>query len=129
MSNVPQSFSHLANSDSISIESQSSVSTNATAPNLVGAGRTLGLAIDKAGSWLERCANRWATRRGHGPHEAAEAIRKIQADRILVAIPYNLWGWQEERRHVEIYPMIYPMEEGEKNVLRKKCKMLLAYTR
>ena len=117
---IDELSSHLPDPDSISIESQSSVSTNATASNLVGAGRTLGLAIDKAGSWLERCANRWATRRGHGPHEVAEAIRKIQADRTLVALSYDRL-WKHER--------LYPIEDRDKKDLRKKCKMLLAYTR
>ena len=45
MSFIPDPSSHLPDSDSISIESQSSISTNATAPNLVGPGRTLGLVI------------------------------------------------------------------------------------
>jgi len=48
MSNFYYSRSHIPESDSISIESHSSVSTNATEPNLVGTGRTLGLVIDKA---------------------------------------------------------------------------------
>jgi len=104
MAHLYYSRSHIPESDTISIDSQSSVSTNATAPNLVGPGRTLGLVIDKAGNWIERRLNRWAVRRARGPHETAECIKAIQRDRsLLVAIPYE-WRWYRNR-HVEILPM------------------------
>ena len=121
MPDLYYSPSHLPDSDSISIDSQSSVSTNATAPNLVGAGRTLGLVIDRGGSWLERLANRWATRNGHGPHETAKTIREIQAENTLVAIPYV----SQDDRRVETLPM----KDNEKKIVKNKCRLLLKYTR
>ena len=52
------------------------------APNLVGAGRTAGFVMDKAGGYIERRANRrWATRREQ------EYIKKNYVDRQLEAAP------------------------------------------
>ena len=118
MSNACYPPSHLPDSDSISLVSQSSISTTATAPNLVGAGRTVGLVYDKAGSWLQRRINWWATRRGYGPHETAKAIRLI------------LDGAEEEiEYHWTTLRLYRPLADDEKKAAEKKCKVLLKYAR
>lgn len=121
MSRVPYSPLHLRDSDSISIESQSSLSTNATAPNLVGAGRTLGLLIDKAGGWLQRRMNLRATRRGYGPQETADAVTKI------------VEGTMEERELPwycdKVICVRRSLTDAEKKAAEKKCKRLVKYTR
>ena len=115
MSGFPYSPSHLPDSDSISIESHSSVSTNATAPNLVGPGRTVGLVYDKIGGWVERKMNWLATRQGHGPHKTAEAIEKVLEGA-------EVWRLEGEIRY-------RPLTDDEKSVAKKKCRVLLKYTR
>ncbi len=59
------------------IDTNSSVSTNATAPNLPGPGRTVGLAIDWLGAQLEKFINISAQWRGLEPKAIAQEIRRL----------------------------------------------------
>lgn len=55
-----------------------SISTNATAPNLPGPGRTIGLFYEFSGRLLERTLNVRAEKWGLGPQAAAMRIIKRQ---------------------------------------------------
>lgn len=59
---------------SVHSDSRSSISTNATAPNLPGAGRMVGLFYDAAGRVLEMNLNKFARRIGLGPQAVATRI-------------------------------------------------------
>ncbi|KLO06943.1 hypothetical protein SCHPADRAFT_1002030 [Schizopora paradoxa] len=58
--------------------SRSTISTNATAPNLPGPGRTLGLLLNDLGKRLELFINLLAMRRGLGPRAVAREIRLLR---------------------------------------------------
>ncbi|KAH8116573.1 hypothetical protein DFH11DRAFT_1219351 [Phellopilus nigrolimitatus] len=64
----------MANFDEVSLCTVSSM--NATADNLPGAGRTLGLFYSSAGRHLEVQLGRVAERLGRGPQEAALRIKE-----------------------------------------------------
>lgn len=61
-------------------ESTYSLSTNATAPNLPGAGRLLGKLYDAGGRSLESRLNRVATKAGFGPDACLQRIRSMMSD-------------------------------------------------
>ena len=99
------------------------MSTNAAAPNLVGAGRALGLVIDKAGGWLQWRMNWWATRRGYGPFESAKVVIKVLEGAGDDRIFYHHWY---ENVTMRVYR---PLTDEEKKIVQKKCKVLHRYTR
>lgn len=102
---------HLARHDSIP-----SVSSDATAPNLPGAGRTVGLLMDYLGSHLELFLNLRAGDFGLGPEAIAQEIRHL-------------------RRHHETSiserhgTSTVGLNRREARTLKKLCKRLLKYAR
>lgn len=62
-----------------------STSTNETAPNLPGAGHTIGLLYDSLGLILERLLNRIAVKRGLGPKAVSDRIRDNRYHRSYTA--------------------------------------------
>ncbi|KLO06125.1 hypothetical protein SCHPADRAFT_699894 [Schizopora paradoxa] len=101
----------LARQDSIS-----SVSTNATAPNLPGAGRTVGLLMDFLGLHLEFFMNMRAQRFGLGPEAIAQEIRLLRKHHDTSILE------RHEMSTVEL-------NRSEARTLKKLCKKLLKYAR
>ncbi len=94
----------------------SSVSTNATAPNLPGAGRTVGLLLDRLGAHVEKCMNLWADRRGLGPNAVAQEIRRLRR--------------HDETSIVERHAgSVAQLSKRDEKTVRKLCKRLLKYAR
>jgi len=62
----------------VRVPTRSSIASNATAPNLPGPGRTMGLMLDWLGGHLEDFMNRKATRRGLGPEAVSREIRRLR---------------------------------------------------
>ncbi|KLO13893.1 hypothetical protein SCHPADRAFT_940000 [Schizopora paradoxa] len=94
------------------VVSTSSVSTTATAPNLSGAGRTVGLLFDFLGITLERFMNRQAaTRLRLGPDAVVQDIRALR----------RLWPYSES------FVDAHPPTLDEQRRLAKLCKKLLKY--
>lgn len=76
----------------LDLSSQSSISTNATAPDLPGPGRALGLLYQFLGNILEKKVSRIAERSGLGPREVSVRIRK-EITRIhwaRIGLPYSV---------------------------------------
>lgn len=99
-------------------DSDASIDTNATAANLPGAGRTLGLLLDYLGSNFESFMNRLAPRLGLGPEEVAKEICRLRRHHETSIA---------ERHSVQ-------QSNGRSNgakerVLLKLCKKLLKYAR
>ncbi|KLO15819.1 hypothetical protein SCHPADRAFT_244812 [Schizopora paradoxa] len=57
---------------------ESSNASDATADNLPGAGRTVGILMGWIGNRVESLLNKWATRRGLGPAATAQEIRRLR---------------------------------------------------
>ncbi len=92
----------------------SSVSTNATAPNLPGPGRTVGLLMDRLGAHVEKFVNLWAGRRGLGPKAVAQEIRRLlRLDETT--IPERHEGFK--------------LTDKEEKALKRLCERLLKYAR
>lgn len=105
--------SHLA---VVRVDTKSSIASDATAPNLPGPGRTVGLLLDWLGNRLEGSMNKLATRRGLGPTATAQEIRRIR------------------RHHDTIFQSrlvtaLYSLPRGEVRSLKKLCGKLLKYAR
>ena len=88
-----------------------SISTNDTAANLPGAGRTIGLFYDFAGKKLQNKMNRVAEKFGHGPRATALKIEKALAN-----INANSNGRS-----------ILSFSLSKSNKLTKRCNRLLSY--
>ncbi len=98
------------------MDTNSSISTNATAPNLPGAGRTVGLLIDRLGSHVENLLNIGAQWRKIGPKAVAQDIRRIlRHDQTTFAERFS-------RRVVQL-------SKRDERDFRKMCKRLLKYAR
>lgn len=98
-----------------STSSVRSVDTNATAPNLPGAGRTVGLFLDFIGGKLETAMSVGAVQLRLDPDNVMRAIRQIcQHDKRPLV-----------NRHR--YP--YHLSKSESRNLRKLCMKLIEYTR
>ncbi len=97
------------------VYTNSSVDTNATAPNLPGAGRTVGLLLDFLGGRLESILNIGAAQVGLNPDGVIRAIRAIcrHEDRSLA------------KRHK--YPVL--LSKSELKHLKRLCKRLIEYSR
>ncbi|KLO07255.1 hypothetical protein SCHPADRAFT_945441 [Schizopora paradoxa] len=102
----------------IGTEIQPSVSTNATAPNLPGPGRNLGLLLDSVGNRIESLLNKYANHVGMGPASVAQEIRLLSR--------HNELEIGDPRRYL-IPPRQLPQQE--KKALKKKCKKLLKFVR
>lgn len=92
------------------------VDTNATAPNLPGPGRTLGLMLDMLGKRLESSLNKRAVKRGLGPESVARNIRLFRRHHEM-SISERYSAASEE------------ISSKEKKRLTKRCKILLRYAR
>ncbi|KLO19911.1 hypothetical protein SCHPADRAFT_46400 [Schizopora paradoxa] len=96
--------------------SSSSTHSTATAPNLVGPGRTIGLLFDWLGRGLESFLNKRALQLNLGPEAVARDIRRL-------------------RRHEEISLMVRfatpyaHVSQAKERKLRRLCKNLLKYAR
>lgn len=104
---------HLAMTRSDTI---SSIASDATASNLPGPGRTVGLLFDWLGNRFEVFLNKMATRRGLGPTATAREIRRL-------------------RRHYDtsfqsrLATALCSLPQAEVRTLKKLCDKLLKYTR
>ncbi len=94
----------------------SSIASDATAPNLPGAGRTLGLFLDGAGALLENLLNKIATELGLGPAGVAKEIRHLRR--------HNETPFQSR-----LESAFASRPKSEVRSLRKLCRKLLAYAR
>ncbi|KLO18446.1 hypothetical protein SCHPADRAFT_886159 [Schizopora paradoxa] len=96
-------------------DSASSIDTDATAPNLPGAGRTVGLFLDFVGERLETAMSAMAIQLRLDPENVVRAIRQIcqHDDRPLF------------RRH-KTPP---ELSKAELKSLKKLCKKLIEFTR
>ncbi len=106
-----ESHFQLTRSDTIS-----SISTNATAPNLLGPGRTVGLLFDRLGAHVEKFLNIGAHRRGLGPKAVGQEIRRLLRHNETTIV----------ERHSGF---AYQFTAKEEKALRKLCERLLKYAR
>ncbi|KLO08855.1 hypothetical protein SCHPADRAFT_981278 [Schizopora paradoxa] len=98
----------------IRTDTRSSVSTNATAPNLPGPGRILGLLLDRVGKRIESFLNRCANRSGMGPVATAREIRLLRRyGELTIQERYSLPPIQLSKR--------------ETKKLKKRCDTLLKF--
>ncbi len=98
------------------IGTNTSVSTNATAPNLPGPGRTVGLLFDRLGAQVEKILNICADRRGLGPKAVALEIRCLcRHDETTIV-----------ERHAGF---VHQFTDKAEKALRRLCKRLLKYAR
>lgn len=94
-----------------------SISTNATASNLPGAGRTMGLLFEYLGRRLESVLNVSATRRGMDPRAVAMQIRRLCLhDRTTI-----------QDRHSEDFNNL--LTRKEKRKLSRLCSKLIGHAR
>jgi len=100
----------------IRVDTYSSIDSNATAPNLPGAGRTIGLLLAYLGSGLESFINRLAPRLGLGPQEVGKKLRRLRR--------HNETSIAERQLCSNVL-----LSEMEKSSVRKLCKKLLKYAR
>ncbi|KLO14119.1 hypothetical protein SCHPADRAFT_328591 [Schizopora paradoxa] len=98
------------------IDSTTTIDSNATAPNLPGPGRTLGLLLDCLGARLESFLNKRAAQFGLGPESVSRDIRRM-------------------RRHQETdifigYASLSTLDcETNAKKIRRLCRKLLNYAR
>ncbi|KLO15817.1 hypothetical protein SCHPADRAFT_244654 [Schizopora paradoxa] len=108
-------FSHVQGSLGLArVETSSSISSDATARNLPGAGRTVGLFLDWLGDRLEAFLNKKAVEKGLGPEAVGQQIRHLR------------------RHHLTTFEMRHEVTEGasshsEGRALKRLCRKLLKY--
>ncbi len=102
--------------DLIRFETKSSIDSNATAPNLPGAGRTVGLLFDWLGARLEKVLNNHASKLGYDPDVVSQNIRQLcrHDERSIV----------ERHKCSEIQ-----LTRAERRNLNKLCKKLILCAR
>lgn len=100
-------------------DTSSSVSTNATASNLPGPGRTVGLLLDWLGAHVEKCMNLWADQSGLGPNAVAQEIRRLRRHDETSVV----------ERHAGSVVQLLGVSERDEKTVRKLCKKLLKYAR
>ncbi|KLO08846.1 hypothetical protein SCHPADRAFT_981263 [Schizopora paradoxa] len=94
--------------------SQSSISTNATAPDLPGPGRLVGLLLDRVGKHLETLLNKCANQFALGPAHVAQEIRILSRhDEFTIPERYLAYSMH--------------FSEKEMRVLRRRCRRLLKF--
>ncbi len=104
---------HLAR---MNTDTNSSVSSTATAPNLPGAGRTVGLLTDFLGAHVEKFMNVRAGRLGLGPKAIAQEIRRLRR--------------HDETSLVERHAgSVFQLNKRDERIFKKLCKKLLKYAR
>lgn len=104
----------MADDQQLLLSRSNSISSTATAPNLVGPGRMLGLFFDWLGKGLESKLNKGAAKFNIGPEAVARDIRRIlRHDDIPFCVRYAA-------------PYAYITKAKEFKV-RKLCKTLLKY--
>ena len=91
-----------------------SLSTNATAPNLPGPGRLLGLLLDRLGKGLESSVNQGAGRLGMGPEAVAREIRQLRRHETM-----TIGERYSSSRG--------PLSKREARTLKQRCEKLLKY--
>jgi len=98
--------------DLIRYDTKSSIDSTATAPNLPGAGRTVGLLFDWLGARLEKALNSRASKLGYDPDVVSQNIRQLcgHDKRSIV----------ERHKCSEIQ-----LSRAEKRNLNKLCKKLI----
>lgn len=103
--------------------SESSISTNATEPNLPGAGRTLGLLFDSLGRALEQKGSGIAEKWGFGPRAVAVRIQKIRPR------PISYYCFDHQQYCLKGHCVTYPrnVSAAEKKKLKKDCRRLVKY--
>ncbi len=101
--------------DLIRYDTKSSIDSTATAPNLPGAGRTVGLLFDWLGARLEKVHNSHASKLGYDPDIVSQNIRQLcrHDERSIV----------ERHKRPEIQ-----LTRTEKRNLNKLCKKLILYS-
>jgi len=98
----------------------SSVDSDATADNLPGPGRNLGLLLGYLGRKLERGIGTFAARCGHGPDAVADAIARLRLHhKRSISDMYIVDTTQSK----------ITLKKSDMKKLRKKCNALSRYTR
>lgn len=97
-------------------DTDSSVSSMATAPNLPGPGRNVGLLFDFLGARVEKFMNARAERHGLGPRAVAEEISRLRRHSETTII----------ERHAGF---VVQLTDKEERAFQKLCKKLLKYAR
>lgn len=98
----------------IPISTCSSIDSDATASNLPGAGRTLGLLLSALGNRLEMFLNKRAARLSLGPEGVVQEIRQLRRHDETSII----------ERHASPVELC---EKLERKALRRLCKKLFKY--
>lgn len=93
-----------------------SFTTNATAPNLPGPGRNVGLLFDWLGSHVESLINKWALHFDIGPKAVANEIRHVRR--------HHQTTISERESH-----LVTKIPRVEAKAVKNLCKKLLKYTR
>ena len=93
-----------------------SVDTNATAPNLPGPGRTVGLLLEALGGRLEKFLNERAAKRGRGPGAVARDIRLSRKHSSMTLLDRYSGSLED-------------LSKKEVKSLKRSCKELLCYVR
>lgn len=94
----------------------STVSTNATAPNLPGPGRILGNVLESLGSRLTSFINKLAIQRGLGPEAVAQEIRRLRR--------HHETTFYERHSEEQI-----PLSLRDEKTLKRYCEKLVKYAR
>ena len=97
--------------------SQESFSTNATAPNLPGTGRVLGLLYDALGNKLVNWMSKWAVKHGYSPEVVGEDVY----GKMYVLRCNNRQKAKSDVVRIE------DLSKSETLELRKACKRILKY--
>lgn len=109
-------MAHMQNLALVRSNAPSSTHSTATAPDLVGPGRTLGLLFDWLGRGLESFLNERATQLNLGPEATARDIRRMRRRKeVSLLVQY-------------VAPYAHVTKAQEKK-LRKLCKNLFKYAR
>ncbi|KLO07297.1 hypothetical protein SCHPADRAFT_1001765, partial [Schizopora paradoxa] len=104
----------------VRVDSRESIDTNATAPNLPGAGRTVGNVLAALGKGLEQLMTRRALQVGLGPETVARDIRAVYNRLIAPMDAHSQLGPQNF--------LIWRPSENDAKALTKLLKKLLKYS-
>ncbi|KLO08987.1 hypothetical protein SCHPADRAFT_944005 [Schizopora paradoxa] len=116
------------------------MASDATAPNIPGPGRNLGLLFDALGKKFERIVNNWARELKLGPDEVAREIRSLRRHRDSLALVdsnatapvgqeiYVGRVARPGRKYQRVEPPQVPASEDVR-LLKRLCRRLLKYCR
>lgn len=96
----------------------SSIDSNATADNLPGPGRNLGLLLAYLGPKLERGVGAFAARCGYGPDKVADAIARLRLHHQRTIC--DMYVTEVEESGISL-------KESDMKKLKKKCERLVRY--